>query len=376
MGSEKRKYRRYLKRLMVRFGISREEHTGFTEDLAYQGVFIRSPHVLPKGAQVVMEVTLPDHRVVRLNGHVRWSKRVPLSIFGYSRKAGMGVELEFSPAEYVELLTQIDPDAVELLLTDSRSATPVESLPIVETQPHAAEGSSAQAVNAADISVGAQEIISAYEVLESQNHYEVLRVDTDATPEIIKRAYYRAAKIYHPDRHASMPELKDKLDTLFVRLNEAYHVLSSEERRQRYNFDLAQRRIGRSGDTNSSPAGPEHQAHLGRRAFEEGRCEAAIHHFELAVHAAPHKGVYHSLLARALHKIPKRQRDAETHYKRAIELEPARVENYLGLGQLYKQLGLVKRATQLFETALAWDPGNQQAQREVQSLASNQSNRR
>ncbi|MBR3623722.1 MAG: DnaJ domain-containing protein, partial [Selenomonadaceae bacterium] len=38
------------------------------------------------------------------------------------------------------------------------------------------------------------------------NHYEVLEVAKTATQKEIKKAYYRLAKLYHPDHNKNNPE--------------------------------------------------------------------------------------------------------------------------------------------------------------------------
>ena len=68
-----------------------------------------------------------------------------------------------------------------------------------------------------------------------KNYYEILGVNFDATQEEIKSAYRELMKKYHPDKHTddntSYYEQKAK------DLNEAYEVLSNEEKRRNYNIE-------------------------------------------------------------------------------------------------------------------------------------------
>ena len=68
-----------------------------------------------------------------------------------------------------------------------------------------------------------------------KNYYEILGVNFDATQEEIKSAYRELMKKYHPDKHTdddtSYYEQKAK------DLNEAYEVLSNEEKRRDYNIE-------------------------------------------------------------------------------------------------------------------------------------------
>lgn len=62
-----------------------------------------------------------------------------------------------------------------------------------------------------------------------RDYYEVLGVSKNATKEDIKNAYRRLALQYHPDRNKS----KDA-EEKFKEINEAYAVLSDEEKRRQY----------------------------------------------------------------------------------------------------------------------------------------------
>jgi DnaJ-class molecular chaperone len=60
--------------------------------------------------------------------------------------------------------------------------------------------------------------------------YDRLEVKTDATEQEIKKAYYKGAQKYHPDRNPDNPEATEK----FKEINEAYEVLIDKEKRELY----------------------------------------------------------------------------------------------------------------------------------------------
>lgn len=62
------------------------------------------------------------------------------------------------------------------------------------------------------------------------NYYEILGVDKSATQEEIKKAYRKKAMELHPDKNPNNPEAESK----FKQVNEAYEVLSDEQKRQEY----------------------------------------------------------------------------------------------------------------------------------------------
>lgn len=69
---------------------------------------------------------------------------------------------------------------------------------------------------------------------DSKTHYEVLQVQTSAHPADIKKSFYALSKANHPDHNQHDPAAGKR----FVRISEAYSVLSSADRRARYDRDV------------------------------------------------------------------------------------------------------------------------------------------
>lgn len=68
--------------------------------------------------------------------------------------------------------------------------------------------------------------------VEYRDYYETLGVPRTATAKDIKRAYRRLARQHHPDLQTSAE--RDKAAERFKEINEAYEVLSDEEKRAKY----------------------------------------------------------------------------------------------------------------------------------------------
>jgi molecular chaperone DnaJ len=63
-----------------------------------------------------------------------------------------------------------------------------------------------------------------------KNYYEILGVDKNASDQEIKKAFRRAAQKHHPDKHKGDKDMEQK----FKDINEAYQVLSDQQKRQNY----------------------------------------------------------------------------------------------------------------------------------------------
>lgn len=64
----------------------------------------------------------------------------------------------------------------------------------------------------------------------AKNYYSILGISRTATQEEIKRAYYKSMAKFHPDKNKN----SDKANTITKLINEAYEVLSDEEKREQY----------------------------------------------------------------------------------------------------------------------------------------------
>ena len=63
-----------------------------------------------------------------------------------------------------------------------------------------------------------------------RDYYEVLGVSKSASPEDIKKAYRKLAKQFHPDTNKEDEQAEHK----FKEINEAYQILSDEQKRSQY----------------------------------------------------------------------------------------------------------------------------------------------
>ncbi len=217
-----------------------------------------------------------------------------------------------------------------------------------------------------------EKIRQACEALPHQDHYQVLGLNPDATRDEVRRAYFKLAKEYHPDRHLQedMGDLREALEALFQRITQAYDTLLVEKTRKEYDLSLA---MGAAHKTAAEATlSPEQQAmqqyERAKEAFKKGDMSQVVYCMEWALRLGPEKPGYHALLGQALMTVPGRLKQAEEAFKKAIQLDPANPSYYIHLGKVYKKAGMKNRALSQFQEALKWDASNPQAQEEIKQL--------
>lgn len=79
-------------------------------------------------------------------------------------------------------------------------------------------------------------------VKPSTNYYDVMNVKSDASAKEIKSQYYKLSMKFHPDRNHGDEAAK----AAFVRINEAYTVLSNDVQRNEYDAKMGLGRYARA----------------------------------------------------------------------------------------------------------------------------------
>lgn len=80
------------------------------------------------------------------------------------------------------------------------------------------------------------EILALEAKVESADHFAVLGINSGATPEEAKRAFYELSKKFHPDRYfgKNLGSFKARIERVFRRLTEAQNVLTDLDKRNAY----------------------------------------------------------------------------------------------------------------------------------------------
>jgi len=202
-----------------------------------------------------------------------------------------------------------------------------------------------------------------------KDYYGILKVDRSATSEEIRNAYLKLAKEHHPDKVASERDPASTSEE-FALIVEAYKVLMDRQKRRQYDLSLLAPSTARSPEAEAGRAQAESSFKHGVSALESGEFARAELYFRAAVDRNPEVAKYKSYLGVAIAGQGKRFKMAEARCKEAIQMEIYNSEHYVNLGIVYLDKGEEEKARVEFQHALEWNPHNQRATKELESLDS------
>jgi len=263
----------------------------------------------------------------------------------------------------------------------SQAASPPPPAPSPGAPPAAADAASDDPA-----SERRREILEVYEGLQSKNHFEILGLPRASSAADVKEAYFRLARRFHPDVHhgASLGDLRDKLERVFIKLGEAYEVLRDPARRGEYEARLGRLRPKEG----QAPQAPAEAAPPAARDPEEGtrRLEGAVRKAEMLydlekywdaiqlakpiVDTVPETMRLRArlVLARCYLKNPKWAKEGEQILLDAVRDDPKAAEAFALLGALYVERGLPTRAAGMFRRVVELKPEDAEARQRLAKL--------
>ncbi|MFC2172400.1 DUF4388 domain-containing protein [Acidobacteriota bacterium] len=229
------------------------------------------------------------------------------------------------------------------------------------------------------------ELDTLYPIIDQANYYSILGVSRDAPQSMVTDAFTRLSDRYHPNQHPWLydPELKTKFAYVYAKMSRAHSILMSD--RERIEYDEQLRRDERSQVSTElkirreflktdrqrevATARADGEAHYKKSvehfnhqhfhdAMEE--CRKALKNYDLDAR-------YHNHLGIILMKNPKLrwQKEAEQHFRKAIELDPWQAEYAANLASLYRGAGMSIKARKMYIKTLELDPNHAEALEEV-----------
>lgn len=220
---------------------------------------------------------------------------------------------------------------------------------------------------------GVDELNALYEKLKTKeiDYYELFHLKNTAAFSEIKDMYYQFAKKFHPDRFgdAQDPELKEKANFVFARINKAFEVLNSEEKRRDYDT-RGYKEIQNQEKTSENLV---EKANLffrkAKSLHAQKRFLEAASFLEEAVRCDGSKPAYFLLLGLCQANVPALRRVAEKNLQKVVEMEPWNAEPLVALGSLFLAEKMDKRAEGFFRKALAIDPEHDVALSKIVELS-------
>jgi len=195
-----------------------------------------------------------------------------------------------------------------------------------------------------------EEIVARLEELADLDHYTALQIDREASASQIKKAYFKAAKRYHPDAlvRLDLADSREDAARLFARIAEAFEILSDPVKRQAYDQDG---QTPNEVDT-AQLAQAETSFRKGEVLAKMGNFEGALDYLGPAVELWPEEPAYQAALGWALYK--QRRPDlprATTHLELALASSPEDPVLLYRLGRVLRAAGDSERSAALLARA-------------------------
>jgi DNA-binding response OmpR family regulator/curved DNA-binding protein CbpA len=218
-----------------------------------------------------------------------------------------------------------------------------------------------------------KQILQDYKRIMSADFFSVLGVERKCDSNEVRRAYYKLAKLYHPDRFLGRglsDDMESKVNEIFGHITQAYSVLSDSALRHGYREELEQ--------------GPRtkidvNQVIEAETAFQQGRgllqvrqFKAALAKLRVSIDLSPEEPEYLTSYAWALFKSSPENSGVQNQALEILlasnELNPGLEETYLYLGYVYQALGKERQSEKAFEMAVQANPKSTEALRELRLI--------
>jgi hypothetical protein len=203
--------------------------------------------------------------------------------------------------------------------------------------------------------------------LVSLDHYQVLDVPRAASRSQIVMSAERMKGVYDPSTYP--PILRDALNTIHRRIDEALEQLKDPARRSAYDKAL------HSGSRDASMQQRVMRSTIAEQNYLKAK-ELAVHGdyygaivlLKQALNFVPDDAKAWHLLGSCQEHNPKWRRDAAESYQKALSLDPNNAEVLVSLGDLYRHEGMSTRAQTCYEDALKINPDSEQAARRLTAM--------
>ncbi len=205
-----------------------------------------------------------------------------------------------------------------------------------------------------------EKIEAMYAKCKNANNYELLGVQRGAADHEIKKAYYKAAKEFHPDLNYSLSkDMKNKLIEIFTYITNAYLSLKESEKKRQYESGAEPRQRG-PARVIQNPEIAKAKFTEGKSMYKRGDCEDAAYCFASALYFDKSVPEYHYYYGCSLANLEE-WKDAVKALNECLELDPNSSDALAELGHIYLKLHFPLRAKGYFNKAMRLNPANKRA---------------
>ncbi len=218
--------------------------------------------------------------------------------------------------------------------------------------------------------------------IDTMTYFEMLGVDTSASPDAVREAYFAKVKKWHPDRlPPELQALRPWADTIFHHLTEAHKTLADTEERGKY-----LKAVQGGGGT---PKEERKLAAILNAAMEFQKVEvlirrkdwdSALRILQEILQQVPEEADYHAtrgfiLLKKHGAEKPDVRAQIVGCLDRALELDDRNERALAAKAQLLQREGKAKSALEIYEKIAEINPKNLEAQRQLRLARMRQSQR-
>jgi curved DNA-binding protein CbpA len=197
----------------------------------------------------------------------------------------------------------------------------------------------------------------------ARDFYSVLAVPRNATEDQIRQRFRELARTRHPDRFRGLE--KEKAETEFQEITQAFNVLADPERRRRYDAEMV-----RPEDTGAPDPRQLARVYLQRgiKAYKEKSYAEAANNFDLATQADPQSALGWHHLAQSWSHMPSMVQRAVGAIDKACDLEPMNAAYHKQAGRICGLAGQADRAAQHYRKAIEWGDDDPSIRRALEDL--------
>jgi hypothetical protein len=260
------------------------------------------------------------------------------------------------------------PQAARPVPAPALTPTGLASLPQVDP-PRIAPVSPAPRPRSPGYAAELRDLHARLERLRNENYFQILGLPDTADSSMVKAAYFKLAKQFHPDTVSpdAPPELAKAKAEIFAAIGEANRMLADDGSRTRYKETLAE---GGPADVDvQSVLLAEETFNKGTALVRARRFAEAVKTFDDAIAANPKEGEFYAWRGYArFFTLPDKKVamvEALRDLNQSLKLNERCAPAHYFIGQLYKLTGDPTTALKHFKRCVSIDPQHVDAQREI-----------